>query len=891
MDGKRLRLKSHSYPDLRRLPPAVSEYAPGNELCPDKEQQVISTSETAASSTKSTDMARDRDTMAPRGDHVLQTPFVESDGGSITSGWCTETVSSDDVDLVSDTSYAHPDGARWFQKPSPPVCLSQKRASVQAWVQEQISWALYCERCWRVRELRISRMYEDVSEPQPDQERVPATLKLWRTRIGLSKARRPVKPRIGRRLVRYFIVNYPATYHSPPSSCSGWDSTFEYTEGIMPVDHKALHGTPLEGRKKHIRLIQIISRFENKSGDETVHCRMFKTYLDDQDPQPPLFNALSYAWGNPDDNTNIVINGVITSVRSNLESALRHLRDYHIEETGGLLLWVDALCINQDDDEERNEQVQMMGDIYRRAHRVLAWLGEGSADTDWVLPRFRYGTLRRQIADIVDQGMMFIPPVDILRAAATAFKDLCCRAWWGRLWVVQELLLAKQDPILVVGRESVAWSVYIPIFEDLLRIYSRFQLDAESKAVVQMLFVENHQGLSFLTNNKENRIPGLFAKDWDRLREDIHLQDSIPICTLYTRASLLLRKHATEKSDYIYALRSLLPEEEQRLIDVDYSKPPMCVFHDAMAVMWTSPLSDRRRIASLPLEFNFLRGNTTDDFPSWVPDLSAQKSFNLSGAFLTFRTQWKKPKTRISPDKRILTMRGIYFDKIIEVYSVRFEYGFPGPLGGLIPNMDDLRQVIRRCLATLDNDPTTPAPSVPHPLTVLQRGKSRESRVLQTLLQYEHLPREEKYSWLWSKLCYSMLNIKPQDDESFVPSLLRLAEAEMSGRNLELPPFYCVKKFLDALRLHLHFHTIFRTEAGFFGVGPAQIRVGDSVVFAFGMMCPFIVRPCDPEYPERHEYTLMGCAQVSELMNHDEEEKLNQAVDDGLLETIDINLR
>jgi hypothetical protein len=83
----------------------------------------------------------------------------------------------------------------------------------------------------------------------------------------------------------------------------------------------------------------------------------------------PQYVALSYVWGSSAVTEDIVVNGSSFPVTNNLASALWQL--------GGVseLLWVDAICINQRDVEERSAQVRMMGDIYRNATIVISWLG------------------------------------------------------------------------------------------------------------------------------------------------------------------------------------------------------------------------------------------------------------------------------------------------------------------------------------------------------------------------------------------------------------------------------------------------------------------------------------------------------------------------------------
>ncbi|KAI1012501.1 hypothetical protein LB504_008432 [Fusarium proliferatum] len=91
----------------------------------------------------------------------------------------------------------------------------------------------------------------------------------------------------------------------------------------------------------------------------------------------PPYEALSYTWGDEAASIRILLNGEESLVRPNLAYALAALR---ISEPR--VLWVDALCINQQDNTERNHQVGMMGDIFRRAERVLVWLGRPSSGWD-----------------------------------------------------------------------------------------------------------------------------------------------------------------------------------------------------------------------------------------------------------------------------------------------------------------------------------------------------------------------------------------------------------------------------------------------------------------------------------------------------------------------------
>ena len=86
----------------------------------------------------------------------------------------------------------------------------------------------------------------------------------------------------------------------------------------------------------------------------------------------PVYETLSYAWGNPTLNKEIVANGRDIKITKNLHTALRYLR----KTDGPRVIWADGICINQSDLDERSNQVGIMGDVYQKGKELQIWLGE-----------------------------------------------------------------------------------------------------------------------------------------------------------------------------------------------------------------------------------------------------------------------------------------------------------------------------------------------------------------------------------------------------------------------------------------------------------------------------------------------------------------------------------
>jgi hypothetical protein len=135
---------------------------------------------------------------------------------------------------------------------------------------------------------------------------------------------------------------------------------------------------PLPSEGEYIRLLCLLP---NESDAEPLQCKLHNYSLQKSGLRTHRYEALSYVWGNPRETLPIYVDEDQFPVTVNLHAALSRLRDHSFER----IIWVDAVCINQNNPEEQGQQVQLMAKIYSSAHLVIVWLGEKAEDTDGAL--------------------------------------------------------------------------------------------------------------------------------------------------------------------------------------------------------------------------------------------------------------------------------------------------------------------------------------------------------------------------------------------------------------------------------------------------------------------------------------------------------------------------
>ncbi|KLU89613.1 hypothetical protein MAPG_08584 [Magnaporthiopsis poae ATCC 64411] len=225
---------------------------------------------------------------------------------------------------------------------------------------------------------------------------------------------------------------------------------------------------PIDLSKKAIRLLHLLpGPFCNP-----IRCSMYQSLLEKGQCIHIEYEALSYTWGSSETSETIYIDGKRFRVTKNLHTALQHLR----YEKKPRFLWVDAICIDQSNGEEQGHQVGQMGTVYSSAERTLVWLGPQSPETHFLfglIKDFHERAVQRQLAkgqsalelwrQVWEEDMLHetrgAATYELWHARREELYRLLRQPWFSRVWVIQEVALARRAEI-VCGHLSVPTSAF-----------------------------------------------------------------------------------------------------------------------------------------------------------------------------------------------------------------------------------------------------------------------------------------------------------------------------------------------------------------------------------------------------------------------------------------------
>jgi hypothetical protein len=165
-----------------------------------------------------------------------------------------------------------------------------------------------------------------------------------------------------------------------------------------------------------IRLLRLLP---SEDENAVIQCQLFNCSLQESGKRTHPYDALSYVWGESDKTRHICVDLLDLSINPNLHDALTHLRHPYIER----IIWVDAVCINQANEAEKERQILFMAKIYGQATRVVVWLGEAAEKSDQALEEIRVAGGKISKNSLKKE------------AIEKAILALLRRPWFQRIWV------------------------------------------------------------------------------------------------------------------------------------------------------------------------------------------------------------------------------------------------------------------------------------------------------------------------------------------------------------------------------------------------------------------------------------------------------------------------
>ncbi|KAI1462665.1 HET-domain-containing protein [Annulohypoxylon moriforme] len=392
------------------------------------------------------------------------------------------------------------------------------------------------------------------------------------------------------------------------------------------------HNTPTN-LPKTIRLLRIFPIGLNG----LLECSIRTVEL--EGARKPCYDALSYTWGpttqheakdgmNAERNHVMICNEKELSITDNLFNCLMQLRDngYYRD------LWVDAICINQDDQDERSEQVSIMADVYHSAECVIVWLG--AADDTTMLAH----ELVKRWDGLSNGDLLPINSQACKNKYWEALISLFERTWFTRVWVVQELVLARETLVLC-GGYKFDWDKMVSI--------SKFLAEGTSANMCK--------------TQRSFKKPAKLAEIKKDIKEDNHGTGNILL-----RSLIRCRTYeASDDHDKVYSLIGLAGRRNDghQVLYPDYDSSVAEVYTDVAEYLLRD--SDDLHVLAHAEGDNFRQ---VSGLPSWVPDWSVKKDVGLRiTGYARYKTAGELPCFKEIRDNNILALRGFEFDTINRV--------------------------------------------------------------------------------------------------------------------------------------------------------------------------------------------------------------------------------
>ncbi|CAH0044728.1 unnamed protein product [Clonostachys solani] len=571
--------------------------------------------------------------------------------------------------------------------------------------------------------------------------------------------------------------------------------------------------------------IRLVTFTQAKKGELEASIQHVTLNSDD----PIKYTALSYCWGDPSTLVDVPCDGKVLSITTSLHEALCEIVEVSPHKT----LWIDQICIDQEDLFDKSRQVSKMNVIYDKAETVLVWLGPETASAsravDFVkkvgeiaLPTatdmFRWDhyvddeeheatKLERAEKYTVEKSNELGISFDDLESW-DAFSEFFDKPWYQRMWTVQEIIQARKA-VVVYGSYTLQWELVSAAAKWFVHkaevIHSR-----NSRGVDGMWLVNQMVSIPWRAKMGSEYHPQLLG------------QKMRPTCKWGLRDLLeeLRPRLSSDPRDKVYSVVGISELDgifgDDQKIAVDYSLSVKDVFTNAADMIFRTDFAD-----GVDLIWSARQPSNEPGWPSWVPDWRQKTGqgceWEIGKPFKINSDRNGRYKYIPTSDPYALAVQG----KIIGKVTYRSRYCHFGELF----QSSGLREVYQDCMERLHTYPTGEDVREAFGLTIL-------GGLLSNRLKEKEISMERYIETYMDFFDVTQMSQATPEDKAMREQALEKFYA--LGYNAEwlmkILDTYCERRF-------------FLTDTGYMGLANHKVIEGDVIAILFGFRWPCVLRP------------------------------------------------
>ncbi|VUC28772.1 unnamed protein product [Clonostachys rosea] len=556
------------------------------------------------------------------------------------------------------------------------------------------------------------------------------------------------------------------------------------------------------------------------------------------------YEALSYAWGDPIFDRSIDVSGCSLKITKSLDMALRVFR----HTTDVRAIWVDAVCINQQDDQEKGKQVAIMGRIFQDAIRVLVWLGPGTSKTAEAiefLPELSSDAARFGVSNEVGKGRLHCK----MPTAAVSAQEIDL--------IIAKAYATEVEPLLEVmvhcGSNSLSWVDFARGVEVL--VASIYKASYSETGSSNETMHSKAATVRDLVNARDMLV---------MMRRPVHRYNThLPKIVASSQMSF---RQCKDDRDRVYGMLALVRSDQP--IVPDYSKTIAQVYTEFATL---TPLESSLFNAGLCYRGVSSLAKLISDrhyLPSWVTDLRPSKP--------KWRPIFNTGFTTSALDNRIygvdpcyptvLSITGAHFDTINKQYGTKTQPKCDSSID-YMEVIKVMRMLIAELVIHRRGEAGSEFPEEVFQILTIKHPDHKLSQLFYSVSRFLDESEFQDDSWILEVWRVYLRVCLDSDGEVFQKALI--------GGNVETVS----REGRLGLRIHHYLcdlfsnHNVFTTTRGYLGLSPRESKNGDEVAVFNGCPTPFVIRDAGNVFYENkavnNAFYILGPCYVYGIMDQE----------------------